>query len=166
MRHVLAIAMRELRSYFVSPIADAALTAQAEREGLADVFRAGGAAAVAAMAFGTRSIPAVDKIVGPGNKYVQLAKRLLSGVVGIYGSLGPSAILNLADDSAKQAAEMAQERMTVSTVAVGSDSDVAVLEEVAKSGQGRYYFTERSSETAMASDSSVPMSRWCTMHSV
>ncbi|HTL28506.1 MAG TPA: histidinol dehydrogenase [Tepidisphaeraceae bacterium] len=63
------------------------------------VCRAGGAAAIAAMAFGTESIPAVDKIVGPGNTYVQLAKRALAGCVGIDGFLGPSEILVLADDT-------------------------------------------------------------------
>jgi histidinol dehydrogenase len=67
---------------------------------LKEVFRAGGAAAIAAMAFGTQSIPRVDKIVGPGNRYVQLAKRALAGCVGIDGFLGPSEILVLADDSA------------------------------------------------------------------
>ena len=51
------------------------------------------------MAFGTESIPAVDKIVGPGNLYVQLAKRLLAGCVGIDGFLGPSEILVLADET-------------------------------------------------------------------
>lgn len=71
--------------------------------GLTDVFRAGGAAAVAAMAFGTKTIPAVDKIVGPGNAYVQLAKRALAGCVGIDGYLGPSEILTLADESANAA---------------------------------------------------------------
>jgi histidinol dehydrogenase len=65
---------------------------------LTDVFRAGGAAAIAALAFGTKTIPAVDKIVGPGNNYVQLAKRLLAGGVGIDGYLGPSEILTIADD--------------------------------------------------------------------
>ena len=69
--------------------------------GLTDVYRAGGAAAVAALAFGTETIPAVDKIVGPGNRYVQLAKRALAGCVGIDGFLGPSEILVLADDSAR-----------------------------------------------------------------
>jgi histidinol dehydrogenase len=69
--------------------------------GLTDVFRAGGAGAVAAMAFGTGTIPRVDKIVGPGNLYVQLAKRALAGCVGIDGFLGPSEILILADDSAE-----------------------------------------------------------------
>ena len=68
--------------------------------GLTDVFRAGGAAAIAAMAFGTQTIPAVDKIVGPGNKYVQLAKRALAGCVGIDGFLGPSEIVVIADESA------------------------------------------------------------------
>jgi histidinol dehydrogenase len=66
---------------------------------LQHVFRAGGAAAIAAMAFGTKTIPAVDKIVGPGNLYVQLAKRLLSGGVGVDGFLGPSEILVLADET-------------------------------------------------------------------
>jgi histidinol dehydrogenase len=65
--------------------------------GLADVFRAGGAAAIAAMAFGTKTIPAVDKIVGPGNRHSQLAKRALAGAVGVDGFLGPSEILVIAD---------------------------------------------------------------------
>jgi histidinol dehydrogenase len=67
--------------------------------GLEHVFRAGGAAAVAALAFGTATIPRVDKIVGPGNTYVQLAKRLLAGAVGIDGYLGPSEIVTLADET-------------------------------------------------------------------
>lgn len=67
--------------------------------GLEHVYRAGGAAAIAAMAFGTKTIPAVDKIVGPGNAYVQLAKRALAGCVGIDGYLGPSEIVVIADDS-------------------------------------------------------------------
>jgi histidinol dehydrogenase len=66
---------------------------------LTHVYRAGGAAAVAAMAIGTASIRAVDKIVGPGNLYVQLAKRALCGAVGVDGFLGPSEILTLADDT-------------------------------------------------------------------
>lgn len=69
--------------------------------GLIDCYRAGGAAAVAAMAFGTETIPAVDKIVGPGNIFVQLAKRLLAGSVGVDGFLGPSEIIVLADDTAR-----------------------------------------------------------------
>jgi histidinol dehydrogenase len=51
------------------------------------------------MAFGTATIPTVDKIVGPGNRYVQLAKRALAGCVGIDGFLGPSEILVIADET-------------------------------------------------------------------
>ena len=71
--------------------------------GLSDVYRAGGAAAIAAMAFGTQTIPAVDKIVGPGNSFVQLAKRAVAGGVGVDGYLGPSEIVTIADDSANAA---------------------------------------------------------------
>jgi histidinol dehydrogenase len=67
--------------------------------GLTDVFRAGGASAIAAMAFGTQTIPRVDKIVGPGNTYTQLAKRMLSGGVGVDGFLGPSEIVVIADET-------------------------------------------------------------------
>jgi histidinol dehydrogenase len=67
--------------------------------GMTHVYRAGGAAAVAAMAFGTATIPAVDKVVGPGNRHSQLAKRALAGSVGIDGFLGPSEILVIADDT-------------------------------------------------------------------
>jgi histidinol dehydrogenase len=69
--------------------------------GLTEVFRAGGAAAVAALGLGTESIKPVDKILGPGNVYVQLAKQMLAGCVGIDGFLGPSEILTLADESAR-----------------------------------------------------------------
>jgi histidinol dehydrogenase len=81
---------------------DLVLAACAEL-GLTDVFRAGGAAAIAAMAFGTATIPAVDKIVGPGNTYVQLAKRALAGCVGLDGFLGPSEIVVIADDTGNPA---------------------------------------------------------------
>jgi histidinol dehydrogenase len=68
---------------------------------LTEVFRAGGAAAIGALAFGTKTIPRVDKIVGPGNMYVQLAKKMLAGSVGIDGFLGPSEILVIADETAR-----------------------------------------------------------------
>jgi histidinol dehydrogenase len=79
---------------------DVVLAACAEL-GLTYVYRAGGAAAIAAMAFGTKTIPAVDKIVGPGNTYVQLAKRAVAGAVGVDGFLGPSEILVLADETGR-----------------------------------------------------------------
>ena len=69
--------------------------------GVDRVFLVGGAQAVAALALGTRSIPKVDKIVGPGNIYVATAKKLLYGVVDIDMIAGPSEILIVADDSAR-----------------------------------------------------------------
>ena len=64
------------------------------------VFSVGGAQAIAALAFGTESIPRVDKICGPGNIFVVLAKKLVYGVVGIDGLPGPSEILIIADETA------------------------------------------------------------------
>lgn len=69
--------------------------------GVDRVFLAGGAQAVAALAYGTQRVPKVDKIVGPGNIYVATAKKLLYGVVDIDMIAGPSEILIVADDSAK-----------------------------------------------------------------
>jgi len=66
----------------------------------AAVYRVGGAQAVAALAYGTRSVPAVDKIVGPGNAYVAAAKRQVRGQVEIDHEAGPSEVVVLADDSA------------------------------------------------------------------
>ncbi|HOV41675.1 MAG TPA: histidinol dehydrogenase, partial [Oscillospiraceae bacterium] len=68
--------------------------------GVDRVFLAGGAQAIAALAFGTQAIPKVDKIVGPGNIYVATAKKLLFGVVDIDMIAGPSEILVLADETA------------------------------------------------------------------
>ena len=71
--------------------------AAAALAGVDRVFRVGGAQAVAALAYGTQSIPAVDKIVGPGNEYVAAAKRQVFGVVGIDMVAGPSEILVISD---------------------------------------------------------------------
>jgi len=68
--------------------------------GITEVYRIGGAQAVAAMAYGTKTIRKVDKIVGPGNIYVATAKRLVFGVVDIDMIAGPSEILIIADDTA------------------------------------------------------------------
>lgn len=64
------------------------------------VYKIGGAQAIAAMAYGTQSIPSVDKIVGPGNIFVALAKKAVNGFVGIDSIAGPSEILVLADETA------------------------------------------------------------------
>ncbi len=71
--------------------------AAARRAGVSEIFRVGGAQAVAAMAYGTTSIAPVDRIVGPGNAYVAEAKRQVFGRVGIDGVAGPSEVLILAD---------------------------------------------------------------------
>ena len=81
----------------------AAMLVAARECGLSDVFKIGGAQAAAAMAFGTESVPKVDKIVGPGNQYVTEAKRQLFGYVGIDQLAGPSEILILADETANPA---------------------------------------------------------------
>ncbi|MFD0696527.1 histidinol dehydrogenase [Paenibacillus sp. GCM10027628] len=75
------------------------LVAAAEA-GVKEIYRVGGAQAVAALAYGTESIPAVDKIVGPGNIYVALAKRFVYGVVDIDMIAGPTDIVVLADEHA------------------------------------------------------------------
>lgn len=72
----------------------------AKEAGVDEIYKAGGAQAIAAMAFGTESIPKVDKIVGPGNIYVALAKKAVFGFVSIDSIAGPSEILVLADETA------------------------------------------------------------------
>jgi histidinol dehydrogenase len=71
--------------------------AAARRAGVDEVYRVGGAQAVGALAFGTATVAAVDKIVGPGNAYVAAAKRMVFGRVGIDSIAGPSEILVVAD---------------------------------------------------------------------
>ena len=85
-----------------SPIGNdgAIILAAAKIAGVNRIFRVGGAQAIAAMAFGTGTIPKVDKIVGPGNIFVATAKRLVFGEVNIDSIAGPSEILLLVDDSA------------------------------------------------------------------
>jgi len=75
----------------------------ADIAGVDSVFSIGGAQAVAALAFGTDSVPAVDKICGPGNIFVVLAKKLVYGVVDIDGLPGPSEVIIIADDTANPA---------------------------------------------------------------
>src|SRR5207247_4963111 len=71
--------------------------AAARRAGVSEIYRVGGAQAIAALAYGTASIAPVDKIVGPGNAYVAEAKRQVFGRVGIDMIAGPSEILVVAD---------------------------------------------------------------------
>jgi len=80
-----------------------AILAAASIAGADEVYRVGGAQAIAAMAYGTASIPRVDKIIGPGNIYVNTAKRLVFGQVDIDMFAGPSEILIIADRFANPA---------------------------------------------------------------
>jgi histidinol dehydrogenase len=80
-----------------------ALLVAASEIGIEDVFKVGSSWAIAAMAYGTRSIPKVDVIVGPGNQYVAEAKHQVAGIVGIDMFAGPSEVLIVADDSANPA---------------------------------------------------------------
>lgn len=78
----------------------AATLIAAEIAGVDRIFKMGGAQAIAGLAYGTQSIPKVDKICGPGNIFVTLAKKLVFGAVGIDGLQGPSEVMLIADDSA------------------------------------------------------------------
>ncbi|MBT8454359.1 MAG: histidinol dehydrogenase [Deltaproteobacteria bacterium] len=88
------------RIVLVTPNPTPEILAAAEVAGVTEVIDAGGAQAIAAVAYGTESIPRVDKVVGPGNIYVACAKRLVYGVVDIDSIAGPSEILVVADEGA------------------------------------------------------------------
>ena len=75
-----------------------AILVAADLAGVDQIYRVGGAQAIAALAYGTASIPKVDKIVGPGNRYVATAKRLVYGVVAVDMVAGPSEIVIIADE--------------------------------------------------------------------
>ena len=95
------------RVVMCSPFPDGAtrphVLVAADIAGVTEIYKVGGAQAVAAMAFGTATLPRVDKIVGPGNIFVALAKRLVFGIVDIDMIAGPSEILIVADHSANPA---------------------------------------------------------------
>jgi histidinol dehydrogenase len=86
-----------------SPNTSAEVLAACHLAGVTAVLDAGGAQAIAALAYGTESVPRVNKIVGPGNVYVAAAKRLVFGEVGIDSIAGPSEILVIADETADAA---------------------------------------------------------------
>lgn len=91
--------MQNQNSALVSPV----ILAACALCNISEVYALGGAQAIAALAYGTESVPAVDKIFGPGNLFVTLAKRQVFGAVGIDGLAGPTETLLIADDSAKPA---------------------------------------------------------------
>jgi histidinol dehydrogenase len=81
-------------------VMNAAVLVAAQEAGIQEIYQVGGAQAIAALAYGTETIPQVDVITGPGNIYVMLAKRLVFGTVGIDSLAGPSEVLVIADGKA------------------------------------------------------------------
>ena len=110
--------------------------------GATEVYRMGGAQAIAALAFGTETIRPVDVIVGPGNMYVQEAKRQLTGLVGSDGFAGPSDLLVLASSGADAhliALDMlAQAEHGDDSLVVAVSDDVALLDAVGRELQALY----------------------------
>jgi histidinol dehydrogenase len=119
-----------MRGNQISP----AVLAAAGRLGITEVYAIGGAQAIAAMAFGTETVKAVDKIVGPGNTYVQLAKKELYGIVDIDSFAGPSEVIVLADDTAA-ASQVAAELLAQAEHAPGSCLLVTASPALAKAVQ-------------------------------
>ena len=99
--------------------------------GIDEVFRIGGVQAVAALADGTENIPKVDKIVGPGNQWVQTAKRVVFGQVGIDSVAGPSEVLIIANDKANPA-RVASDMLSQAEHAPGSAITFSDSEEFGK----------------------------------
>ena len=112
----------------------------AKEAGVDAIYKVGGAQAIAALAFGTESVPKVDKIVGPGNIYVALAKKAVFGFVSIDSIVGPSEIMVLADETANPhfvAADLlsqAEHDEMASAILVTTSRDLA--EQVSKEVEG------------------------------
>jgi len=112
---------------------DPMIAAAARISGVDRIFRIGGAQAIAALAYGTETVPRVDKIVGPGNVYVAVAKKMVFGQVGIDMIAGPSEICIIADNSADPsmiAADLlsqAEHDRMASAVLLTPDEDIARL---------------------------------------
>jgi histidinol dehydrogenase len=132
------------------------LLVAAQKTGVDEVYKVGGAWAVAALAFGTATIPKVDVIVGPGNLYVTLAKKIVAGTVGIDIIAGPSEVLVMADDSGDaefiaadllaQAEHDARASAVLVTTSPGLAAEVRVEVERQLSDLGRVEITRESVE--------------------
>ena len=139
-----------------SPIGSngAIILAAARIAGVDRTFRIGGAQAIAALAFGTETIPKVDKIVGPGNIFVATAKRLVFGEVDIDSIAGPSEILLLADESADPkhvAADMlSQAEHDERAAALCVTSSMAVAARIQKAIEHQLQQTKRRAITVKA----------------
>ncbi len=122
---------------------NALVLAAARLAGVTEIYRIGGAQAVAALAFGTATIPRVDKIVGPGNAYVAEAKRQVFGTVGIDSIAGPSEVLVVADGANRPdwiAADLlaqAEHDTAAQSILLTDDGEFAAAVEVAVAEQLR-----------------------------
>lgn len=131
--------------------------------GATRVFSLGGAQAIAALAFGTESVPRVDRIVGPGNAYVAAAKQLVAGTVGIDAPAGPSEIVVVFDDGAsgegiaRELVAQAEHDPDACVVAVGTSPAVAddIVRALAATSPGRREIVSAS----MAARSAVLVAR-------
>ncbi|HUB75951.1 MAG TPA: histidinol dehydrogenase [Solirubrobacteraceae bacterium] len=116
------------------PPVDPALLAACALAGVGEVYRIGGAQAIAALAYGTATIPRVDVVAGPGNLYVQEAKRLLAGRVGIDSFAGPSDLFVLFDAADAGSVRLialdllAQAEHGEATAVIAAASDAALLD--------------------------------------
>ncbi len=115
--------------------------AAADLAGVTEIYRIGGAQAIGALAYGTATIAAVDKIVGPGNAYVAAAKRQVAGIVGIDMEAGPSEVVIVADagcDPAWLAADLlAQAEHDAAAQAILITDDAALADAVAQAVEAR-----------------------------
>ena len=128
--------------------------AAAAEAGVSEIYKVGGAQAIAALAYGTATIPRVDKITGPGNAYVTAAKKLVMGDVGIDMLAGPSEVLILADETAEpmfvaiDLMAQAEHDPRAATYLVTTDEDLPARVEVALrellAGSSRAEVIERS----------------------
>ena len=132
----------------------AAVLAAASLAGLERVVRVGGAQAIAAMAYGTKSVPRVDKIVGPGNVYVAAAKRIVRGRVEIDKEAGPSEVVVLLDDEAlaewAAADLLAQAEHDAQAMAVGVCLGAGVADALGRKMERQLRIAVRSEEIAQA----------------
>ena len=114
-----------------------AVLVAAQEAGMEEIYQVGGAQAIAALAYGTATIPNVDVITGPGNMYVTLAKKQVYGTVGIDSLAGPSEVLIIADHTANPvhvAADLlAQAEHDPMAAAILITTDEAMAQAVARS---------------------------------
>ena len=139
------------------PNAHPAMIAGCHLSGATRIFRIGGAQAIAAMAYGTDSVPAVDKIVGPGNAYVNEAKRQVFGRVGIDQLAGPSEIYVLAD-------ETGDARMIATDLLAQAEHDIRTRVGLITTSQtlGRAVQAEVEAQLATLSTAAVAGAAWKT----